>query len=63
MPEVAGWRPVAVVPLWRRGEREEQGEQGNADRPGVLRGQPGPAAVDQWQEVAGSALPPESPMA
>ncbi|RKT08905.1 hypothetical protein BX285_7276 [Streptomyces sp. 1114.5] len=60
MPEVAGWRPVAVLPLWRRGEHEERE---NADRPGVLRGHSGPAEVDQWQEVAGPALPPELPMA
>ncbi|MFJ4184624.1 hypothetical protein [Kitasatospora sp. NPDC089509] len=34
-------RPV-VVPLWRRAE-----QVADADRPGVLRGHPGPVAFDQ----------------
>ncbi|MEV7773617.1 hypothetical protein [Kitasatospora sp. NPDC086791] len=46
MPELAEWRPVAVVPLWRRGEGERP-ERGGADRPGVLRGHSGPVTVDQ----------------
>ncbi|MER7578618.1 hypothetical protein [Kitasatospora sp. NPDC097691] len=48
MPELAEWRPVAVVPLWRRGEGEgERAERERVDRPGVLRGHPGPEPVDQ----------------
>ncbi|MEV7188912.1 hypothetical protein [Kitasatospora sp. NPDC093102] len=44
MPECAELRPVAVLPvavlpLWRRAEAEDHR---NADRPGVLRGHPGP---------------------
>ncbi|MFF2615529.1 hypothetical protein [Kitasatospora sp. NPDC058046] len=34
--------PVEVLPLWRRGEA---GQDRNADRPGVLRGHPGPVAA------------------
>ncbi|MFJ9774545.1 hypothetical protein ACIRVF_25450 [Kitasatospora sp. NPDC101157] len=37
--------PVAVLPLWRRGEDAEEGRE--ADRPGVPRGHPGPAASGQ----------------
>lgn len=50
-PELAGCRPVTVVPLWRRGEGERV-EHAGADRPGVLRGHSGPVAVDQ-RPVAG----------
>ncbi|MEU9041684.1 MULTISPECIES: hypothetical protein [unclassified Kitasatospora] len=62
MPEFAGWCPVAVVPLWRRGEGErgsEGVEYGNADRPGVPRGHSGPVGADQagmpGKAVAGDA--------
>ncbi|MFD9692495.1 hypothetical protein ACFWXO_42810 [Kitasatospora sp. NPDC059088] len=42
-PEAAEPRgPVAVLPLWRRAE-----ECRDANRPGVLRGHPGPVASDQ----------------
>ncbi|MFB7907056.1 hypothetical protein ACFC1T_11545 [Kitasatospora sp. NPDC056076] len=42
-PEAAEPRgPVAVLPLWRRAE-----EYRDANRPGVLRGHPGPVASDQ----------------
>ncbi|MFE7633188.1 hypothetical protein ACFU7Z_04140 [Kitasatospora sp. NPDC057518] len=34
--------PVEVLPLWRRGEA---GQDRSADRPGVLRGHPGPMAA------------------
>ncbi|MFJ7909108.1 hypothetical protein [Kitasatospora sp. NPDC096204] len=40
--------PVAVLPLWRRGEA---GQGRNADRPGVLRGHPGPVAAGQEREA------------
>ncbi|MFF2545634.1 hypothetical protein ACFVUY_24085 [Kitasatospora sp. NPDC058063] len=39
--------PVAVLPLWRRGEA---GREWNADRPGVLRGHPGPVAGGRERE-------------
>ncbi|MER7767338.1 hypothetical protein [Kitasatospora sp. NPDC096140] len=55
MPELAEWRPVAVVPLWRRGEGGgERAEREGVDRPGVLRGHPGPTSVDQ-EGAAGAA--------
>ncbi|MER7667062.1 hypothetical protein ABTY61_01190 [Kitasatospora sp. NPDC096128] len=42
-PEAAGPRgPVMVLPLWRRGEGRR-----DADRPGVLRGHPGPVASER----------------
>ncbi|MFH9352509.1 hypothetical protein [Kitasatospora sp. NPDC017646] len=44
-PGSAEWGPVAVLPLWRRDERGE--ECRDADRPGVLRGHPGPVASDR----------------
>ncbi|MFF2145565.1 hypothetical protein [Kitasatospora sp. NPDC058190] len=50
MPEAAELRPVVVLPLWRRAEQRE-----DADRPGVLRGHPGPVASDQLE-----AAPKES---
>ncbi|MET8542993.1 hypothetical protein ABZW03_20425 [Kitasatospora sp. NPDC004799] len=34
--------PVPVLPLWRRGEAEGYRD---ADRPGVLRGHPGPVTA------------------
>ncbi|MFI9365056.1 hypothetical protein ACIG5E_29000 [Kitasatospora sp. NPDC053057] len=50
-PEAAEPRgPVAVLPLWRRGE-----ECRDADRPGVLRGHPGPVASDQPEAVPDEA--------
>ncbi|WP_316525776.1 hypothetical protein [Kitasatospora brasiliensis] len=48
MPECAEPRPVAVLPLWRRGEA---GQERNADRPGVLRGHPGPVPAGQAREA------------
>ncbi|MFF7988853.1 hypothetical protein ACFZDG_03535 [Kitasatospora xanthocidica] len=47
MPELVEWRPVAVVPLWRRGEAQEYQEYQDVERPGVLRGHPGPVPVGQ----------------
>jgi hypothetical protein len=44
MPEAVELRPVVVLPLWRRVEQCE-----DADRPGVLRGHPGPMASDQLE--------------
>ncbi|MFF2076789.1 hypothetical protein ACFVXG_18760 [Kitasatospora sp. NPDC058162] len=42
-PEAAEPRgPVVVLPLWRRAEKYR-----DADRPGVLRGHPGPVASDR----------------
>ncbi|MFJ3216395.1 hypothetical protein ACIPLC_10795 [Kitasatospora sp. NPDC086801] len=55
MPDGPEWRPVVVLPLWRRGE-----VYGAADRPGVSRGHSGPVAVDQ---VAVSSMPPLPPAA
>ncbi|MEU1285437.1 hypothetical protein [Kitasatospora sp. NPDC005856] len=39
--------PVAVLPLWRRGEAGTSwnADDRNADRPGVLRGHPGPVVA------------------
>lgn len=53
MPECAelrpaAVRPVAVLPLWRRGG---DGQERNADRPGVLRGQPGSVAAEHAGQV------------
>ncbi|ARF82317.1 hypothetical protein ACIG0C_06820 [Kitasatospora aureofaciens] len=45
-PGTAEWHgPAVVLPLWRRWEGGE--ERRNADRPGVLRGHPGPVVSDQ----------------
>ncbi|GAB7186926.1 hypothetical protein ATKI12_6757 [Kitasatospora sp. Ki12] len=52
MPELVEWRPVAVVPLWRRGEAREYPD---VERPGVLRGHPGPVPVDQEGTVGAVA--------
>ncbi|MFD4656735.1 hypothetical protein ACFWP2_14045 [Kitasatospora sp. NPDC058444] len=40
--------PVAVLPLWRR---DEAGPGRHADRPGVLRGHPGPVAGGRDREA------------
>ncbi|MFE3506095.1 hypothetical protein [Kitasatospora sp. NPDC059160] len=51
-PEAAEPRgPVAVLPLWRRAE-----EYRDANRPGVLRGHPGPVASDQPEPAPALAL-------
>ncbi|MFJ8622570.1 hypothetical protein ACIRD3_06950 [Kitasatospora sp. NPDC093550] len=56
MPEIAARHPVAVLPLWLRGAAAGAvggtgtvagGGFTDADRPGVLRGHPGPAGIDQ----------------
>ncbi|MGW2377448.1 hypothetical protein [Kitasatospora sp. NPDC001683] len=56
-PEAAGPRaPVAVLPLWRRGEgRGEEHRDVDVDRPGVLRGHPGPVASGQPQAMPDEA--------
>ncbi|MEV7598434.1 hypothetical protein AB0O91_13750 [Kitasatospora sp. NPDC089797] len=55
-PEVAVPHPV-VVPLWRR-----TGQGVDADRPGVLRGHPGPVASERPEsapeEDGGTVGPP-----
>ncbi|MFJ9843196.1 hypothetical protein ACIRYZ_22515 [Kitasatospora sp. NPDC101155] len=46
MPEAVELRPVVVLPLWRMVEQRE-----DADRPGVLRGHPGPVPSDRLEAV------------
>ncbi|MFE3878941.1 hypothetical protein ACFXPX_31645 [Kitasatospora sp. NPDC059146] len=55
-PEAAEPRgPMAVLPLWRRAE-----EYRDANRPGVLRGHPGPVASDQPEPAPALALEAEA---
>ncbi|MBD0670799.1 hypothetical protein [Streptomyces sp. CBMA156] len=56
VPPVVAAQPVAVLPLWRRGEA---GERRTADRPGVLRGHPGPVTAARYGSEGGEGAEPE----